>query len=172
MLPLILSIYFAFTLFVAGVSKFDDLSYFRATLRVIRLLPGHTIHIVSQFIAGFEVIFAIILILGVASIEAAIINLVLFVSFIIFKLFVFLRKLPPECGCFGATYKARIDPVSITVSSIQIGLALIYLFLVLNADVTVTDRILHIIGSISFLAFAAWIMIRLWYRHQYKPLKT
>lgn len=170
MLALILSIYFAFTLFIAGVSKFNDLPYFRSTLSLNRLLPAQTIPLISKFIAGFEVILAFALILRLAPIETAATNLLMFICFIVYKLFIFIRKMPPECGCFGATYKGKIDKISITVSSIQIGLAFIYLLLVRN-EMQVSETV-HLAVSIIFLGFAVWVIVRVLRRHQFRPQTT
>ena len=165
MLALLLGLYFSFTLLTASLAKLDNTDYFAATLRVSQLIPVKIVPPATKIIPLGELVFAFLIIFQEVTMVAAA-NLVLFIFFLGYKINIAYRKLPNDCGCFGQNYKHKIDGVSITVSTIQVGLAALYLWLVTRTEPV--DSILRFVLVIVFLGFSCIVLWRIQQRRKPK----
>lgn len=164
MLVLLLSAYFACLLMVAGCAKLDDPHLFESTLRVLRILPRRMIWPASRIVPWLEMVFAVVLISGISPLIAASVNLVLFTSFLVTKLVLFIREPTSDCGCYGSTYRRNIDPANITVSILFVVLAAALLWLGISTQPSgVTPRI---VAALLLLSFGFAMVRRIFQRHQ------
>lgn len=161
--------YFAFTLMIAGLAKVDSPYSLTGTLRAIRLLPDAFVKPLTRIIAWGEITLALWLVSGVLDVPAAAINLTLFIGFFVFKIVVARRKLLTDCGCFGETYRRNIDSASITVSVVQVLLAVLNVWFVTWAEPP--DKNLRLIVLTVFLNLAIVILWRIQQRRKPK-IKT
>lgn len=110
--------YFAALLGTAGLAKLASLHQFAATLRQQRILPHWSIAWVSRLVPWIEVGLACLLISGGAPRLAAVLTLLVFAGFLLFKVLLLRANPGVDCGCGHDARPTPVDGASITVSAI------------------------------------------------------
>jgi hypothetical protein len=164
MLALALVSYFSFTLAMAGLSKLDDPAYTRASFRTLQIFPSRYIPAIAKIFPIFEIILALFLVSGILPLIFSIINAALFAVFLGIKLYVYLRKLPVECGCFGSNYKAGIDKVTLAVILIQLILAV--LLILKSYEIQTIEFSIRVFLFMGFFTLIAILSFKVYQRKQ------
>jgi hypothetical protein len=166
MVTSILGFYFSFTLLTASLAKLDDINSFAASLRVSPFIPKRVIPLAQNVIPLGEFVFAFLIILQGNTLLAAA-NLLLFILFLGYRLDVTSRNRASYCGCYGRIYQQKIDTVSLTVSAIQVGLAVLYLWLVIQTESV--GVVFRLIAAVGLLILSCLILWRIQQRRKLKP---
>jgi hypothetical protein len=165
MITLIIGLYFSLTLLTASLAKLADVHSFTASLRVSPFIPKRVIPLAQKGIPLGEFVLAFLIILQENSLVAAA-NLLLFILFLGYRLDAVSRNRASYCGCFGRIYREKIDSVSLTVSAIQVGLAVFFLWLVIQTEPA--DAVFRLITAIGLLVLSCLILWRIQQRRKFK----
>jgi len=160
-LQLLLNMYLAAILWVAGLAKMEHLNDFAATLRNQRLLPQWSIQSISYLLPWIELVLSVLLVFRIAPVLISIFVSGLFLAFAAAEGTLLITKRSEDCGCYGIAYARKIDVPSVITSSLLAFLALVHFGLVF-ANVSI-ERHAHLVASILILAFYAvmiWRVVR------------
>jgi Methylamine utilisation protein MauE len=157
----VFEIYFALQLVVSGLAKAENRSYFEFTLRQHKVMPTQITTVFSRLFPIFEIFLGFLLLIsyGVWAIYIAIVNLLLFFSFLIYKIFLAFNKPNSDCGCSGTSSQKTIDSISLISSTILVLFAVITFWLTTWVE-SVAWEVKGITISLLVLMIA-WVLIRL-----------
>jgi glutaredoxin len=144
-LTYLLSLYFAGSLGVAGLSKVEEPEAFIAVLRRQKLLPPWSVALVGYGLPWAEMVLALALVTGIVRLVTAQVVLLLFVGFLGAKTYLFLTKSDVGCGCYNAK-DGHIERPDLIASSILAGAAAMHLWLV--TQVSAIDLVWRIALSV------------------------
>lgn len=120
----------------AGLSKIGDLNQSVLAVRAYQLLPVDLTTIVGNALPMFEIILGLVLLLGVLTRYAAIVNGLTQIAFIFGIAWAWANGLSIDCGCFGGGGEVALRD----------GLAMTYFF--------------DIVRDVVFLAASAYLVWR------------
>jgi peroxiredoxin len=131
-LTLALEMYFAALLGISGLAKIDDPQYFINVLRQERLLPSRSIPLVGRILPWGELVFAVLLIMGIGPFYSALFLVAFFAVLLGVKCLLFVTGRTEDCGCYGSAKPERIDGASLGVSFLFLLFAFLHLWIMLS----------------------------------------
>lgn len=165
---LVVDLYFAALLGVAGMAKLAHPHHFITTLRQQSILPNWSIALVSYTVPKLEVTIACLLIVGLFPQITGIILLLLCLGFLLVKLLLIYKKSNVDCGCGNFAHLQSVDGASIVVSMILVGLAIFHLWGVMT--ITLVDWLWRLPGVVMFTVGGGWLIYRMFVLHN--PSRT
>ena len=104
-------IFLAGVFLYAGWPKFTDSEGTVRSVRAFKLLPEAVVRPFAYGLPMLELVVALVLLLGLATRIAALVTAALMAMFMFGIVMAWARGLNIDCGCFGNTGAAAVDPV-------------------------------------------------------------
>lgn len=122
-LQLLLNLYFAVALGVAGLAKVEQPSLFAKSLQEHRIFPQWSIPFVRSIVPWLEIGLAVALVIGLLPILMVSFVLVLFLCFFILEVTLLITGRDATCGCYGKASEQRVDIASLLTSIAFLAIA-------------------------------------------------
>lgn len=148
-LRLLLEVYFAVLLGVAGLAKSVNVQRFADTLTRQHLLPTWSIQPVARIVPWLELGTAFLLLTGLAAPGIAMILVTFCTGFLIVRFLLLYTGRDTDCGCYGNTAPEAVNASSVATSVLWLVLALLHFWLVIMAPGV--HWLWRVIGPILFL---------------------
>jgi hypothetical protein len=152
------NVYFGMLLGVAELTKIRWPDAFQSELLAQRGVPKWSAYYIAIVFPWLEIIVAAFLVMGAFLIPTAVVTLILFTVFLVFKIVLYKNKRLSGCACFVANRQETIDLASITTSILFFLLALFQLWASIQIQ-PLNGQLQLLIGTV-FLITATWILFK------------
>ncbi len=151
-LALLLEFYFAGVLGVSALAKAARPNSFAIALRGYGFFPTWSVGLLTIAVPVVEMITSVLLVVGANPFFTSILVIALFSIFYMLHIVTMVTGKRKGCGCYGTFYQEKENRVTLVVVSIQLGLAILHLYLVRSGfSVPLTVRLPLLIGFSGLL---------------------